>query len=182
MSLLTNRGIVAGKNNSASMTLINNMPKLVFIMHKKQKKGDRFLRNKTTGFLIGVIFVVGVVLVLAAKKSPHRLSILNVDTDEVKSMMEKYQDDLVLLDVRELEEYRSGHIRGSVLIPLDQLPHRLEELAHYKKKHILVVCRSGNRSLSAANILTQNGFRHVYNYQGGMLSWDGEVVKDLILE
>jgi glyoxylase-like metal-dependent hydrolase (beta-lactamase superfamily II) len=80
----------------------------------------------------------------------------------------------LLLDVRELEEYTGelGHIPGSLLIPLKDLPARVNEVEAYKDRHIVVVCRVGVRSTTAAAILTGLGFEQVSNLKGGMLDWN----------
>jgi len=79
----------------------------------------------------------------------------------------------ILLDVREPEEFTGelGHIPGSVLIPLKELPARVSELEADKHKDIIVICRAGVRSTTAAAILTGLGFDHVGNLKGGMLEW-----------
>jgi rhodanese-related sulfurtransferase len=73
-----------------------------------------------------------------------------------------------LLDVRQPEEYRSGHIPSAKLIPLGDLRSRMNELP--KDREILVVCHSGNRSLSATRQLAGAGFNAV-NMRGGMIAW-----------
>ena len=80
----------------------------------------------------------------------------------------------VIVDVREPEEYTGelGHIAGSVLIPLKDLTARAEELSAHKERHIIVVCRAGVRSTTAAAILTGLGYEHVSNLKGGMLDWN----------
>ncbi|MBI2089083.1 MAG: MBL fold metallo-hydrolase [Deltaproteobacteria bacterium] len=80
----------------------------------------------------------------------------------------------VLLDVREPEEYTGelGHIPGSILIPLQDLPSRAGELEGYKDRQIIAICRAGVRSTTAAAILTGLGFEQVSNLKGGMLDWN----------
>lgn len=82
----------------------------------------------------------------------------------------------LVLDVREPEEFDGelGHIAGSVLIPLKDLPARAAELEAYKERSIIVVCRAGVRSTTAAAILTGLGFEHVANLKGGMLDWNDQ--------
>jgi rhodanese-related sulfurtransferase len=70
-----------------------------------------------------------------------------------------------LLDVRQPEEFRSGHIPGARLIPLGELPNRMNELP--KNQEIIVVCHSGNRSFSASRQLAGAGYK-VLNLRGGM--------------
>ncbi len=80
----------------------------------------------------------------------------------------------LLLDVREQSEFQGelGHIRGSILIPLKQLPERADELSDHQASPIVVVCRSGVRSTTAAAILTGLGFTDVSNLRGGMVDWN----------
>ena len=72
----------------------------------------------------------------------------------------------IILDVRTKGEYGSGHIRGSINIPVEQLHKNLNKFKD-KKRTIITCCASGMRSYSAKGILKSNGFASVYN--GG--SW-----------
>jgi len=80
----------------------------------------------------------------------------------------------VIVDVREPEEYTGelGHIAESILIPLKDLTGRADELSANKERQIIVVCRAGVRSTTAAAILTGLGYEHVSNLKGGMLDWN----------
>ncbi len=75
---------------------------------------------------------------------------------------------LLILDVRQPDEYRAGHIAGAKLIPLNELGRRVDELP--KDKEILCVCASGARSSAAAGQLSGAGF-NVLNLRGGMSGW-----------
>ncbi|MBB6176895.1 rhodanese-related sulfurtransferase [Anoxybacillus tengchongensis] len=97
----------------------------------------------------------------------------NISVDEAAQMMQK--EDVVVLDVRTEEEYASGHIPGAILLPLQQLPDRMNELN--KNKTYIIVCRSGNRSAQASELLVKEGFTNIYNMTGGMNEWKGEVEK-----
>lgn len=77
-----------------------------------------------------------------------------------------------VLDVREPDEYASGHIPGSKLIPLGTLPNHLDELP--KDQPIIVVCLAGGRSARATQHLIQSGYQAV-NMMGGMMNWQGPV-------
>tara|TARA_Y100000994_G_scaffold236364_1_gene226905 strand:+ start:450 stop:746 length:297 start_codon:yes stop_codon:yes gene_type:complete len=94
--------------------------------------------------------------------------------------MNEFQDKIldnktVVLDVRTEEEYYGplGHINGSILIPINELEDRLDELNDYKNNTIYVVCRSGNRSGLGKDILNKNNFTAI-NVDGGMLGWKAD--------
>ena len=83
-----------------------------------------------------------------------------------------------ILDVRTPEEYDGplGHIEGSRLIPVQELPQRLGELSDVKDQHIFVICRSGGRSAQATRMLLDTGFQAT-NVAGGMRAWNELVGK-----
>lgn len=93
---------------------------------------------------------------------------LPVQIDVATANQLRSQDDVLILDVRENDEYAAGHIPGATLVPLGQLASRLNELP--RDKTIVAVCRSGNRSGQATQLLLQNGF-DAHNMQGGMNAW-----------
>jgi len=82
----------------------------------------------------------------------------------------------LVLDVREADEFDGelGHIPGAVLIPLRELAGRACEIEAHKDHSILVVCRAGVRSATAAAILTGLGFEQVANLRGGMVEWNDQ--------
>lgn len=71
------------------------------------------------------------------------------------------QSGATLLDVRTRPEFKSGHARGCINIPLDELPSQLNQLR--KDKPVICCCASGMRSGSARNLLLRSGFTEVYN-------------------
>ena len=92
-------------------------------------------------------------------------------------LMDKFQSEILsentfVLDVRTEAEFYGplGHIDGAILIPIDELSLRMNELEDMKDRDIYVVCRSGNRSNVGKNILRENGFNAI-NVDGGMLAW-----------
>ena len=70
----------------------------------------------------------------------------------------------IIVDVRTAGEYQSGHIKGSINIPLQNLQGQLSKLK--KDKPIITCCASGMRSASAKSMLSSNGFAEVYNGGG----------------
>lgn len=79
----------------------------------------------------------------------------------------------IVVDVREPEEFigELGHVAGALLVPMDALERRLPKLAGYVDRDVVVVCRAGARSASAAAMLRRAGFQRVHNLEGGMLAW-----------
>lgn len=78
-------------------------------------------------------------------------------------------DGAFILDVREPDEWASGHVPGATLIPLGELRSRVGELDGSQR--IVVVCRSGNRSAEGRDILLAAGFPAVTSLDGGMTDW-----------
>jgi len=76
-----------------------------------------------------------------------------------------------ILDVREPDEFKGGHLLNAKLIPLGKLRERIGELERYREKPIVVVCRSGQRSATACALLGNDGFAQVYNLSGGVMAW-----------
>ena len=101
-----------------------------------------------------------------------------IKPEELKEILERDKmGQFVLVDVRQPEEYRAGHIPGARLVPLGELEARHGELE--KDNKIVIYCRSGHRSMGAAILLCGLGFKDVYTMDGGMLDWDYEVLTGL---
>jgi phage shock protein E len=104
----------------------------------------------------------------AAQAGPSSLP-ENVSTSQVKALLG--QPDVLILDVREQDEYDAGHIPGVKLIPSGEVANRLDEIP--KDKTVIVTCRSGNRSASATKYLREQGYTNVHNMEGGIIAWQG---------
>lgn len=93
---------------------------------------------------------------------------------EVAGIMEEDgKESVVILDVREPWEYESdtGHVKDSVLIPMNQVPENLEKIRELAKKRIGVICNSGERSFYTCRYLQDNGITNVFNVEGGIIKW-----------
>ncbi len=96
-----------------------------------------------------------------------------ISTEEVKNLLHSpAAGSHQLLDVRQPAEYRTFHLPGALLIPLNDLAERLAELD--PERETIVYCRSGARSNAACQILRAENFRSVRNMTGGILQWQGE--------
>ncbi len=92
----------------------------------------------------------------------------SVDIHTVASL--KDQENVLVLDVREVTEYEAGHIPGVTLIPMGEVANRLNEIP--KDQTVIVTCRSGNRSGQVADYLRQNGYTNIHNMEGGIVAWE----------
>ena len=96
----------------------------------------------------------------------------DITVDELKARMDQ-KESLNIIDVREPYEYEEFNI-GAILIPLAELPGRLDELEHLKEQELILHCRSGGRSNTAKQFMAENGFTKVRNLLGGMLEWQSK--------
>ena len=119
--------------------------------------------------LVGGIVVVTMMLInsLFAEKLRGYTSVTPTQTTQMMN-----HENAIILDVREMKEYSSGHIVNSVHIPLSNLKTRISELDKYKNQKIIVSCRSGNRSSQACASLKKEGFEEVFNLSGGIMAWE----------
>ena len=109
--------------------------------------------------------IILLVLLLVAGCSAH---VTNVNYETAKKIID--EENAIIIDVRTQEEFDSGHIDGALLIPVDVIDEKIEENVADKKTSIIVYCRSGNRSKTAADILINHGYENVYDL-GSINNW-----------
>ena len=97
-----------------------------------------------------------------------------ITAEKAKSIMDS-EKDIVILDVREPSEYRTGHIQNAKLLPLGSIPALAAKELPDRNAKILVYCRSGGRSRVAAQQLSALGYTNVVDF-GGLMNWPYEVV------
>ena len=126
--------------------------------------------KRVTDKLFWIVLVLLGVYVLYSKG----YIMANFESVDPKVAYEMVENDnnVTLLDVRTPDEFKhDGHIADAKLIPLGQLANNLNMID--KSKKVLVYCRSGSRSVSAARILGNKGFT-VVNMSGGIMSWKSD--------
>ena len=114
------------------------------------------------------IAMVGLVVWFAYSKGWILANFESISAKQAYSLMEN-DNNVTLLDVRTIKEFKSHHIRDAQLIPLGELEKNLGKLANNKNKKILVYCQTGRRSVSASRILENNGFIPL-NIEGGLIA------------
>ena len=104
----------------------------------------------------------------AASESTYQ----QITQEEAKEMMDTQE--VIILDVREQDEYDSGHIPGAVLLPVGTIDEdTAAEVISEKDSTVLVYCRSGNRSKTASSALAELGYTNIYEF-GGINTWTYE--------
>lgn len=93
----------------------------------------------------------------------------DITVQELKQRLDSGEE-LILIDVREPHEREICHI-GGLLVPLGTIPQKIEDLAEYKDKEVIVYCRTGGRSSSAVAFLKAHGFTNPRNLVGGVHAW-----------
>ena len=100
---------------------------------------------------------------------PIEIDVLAVNT------MQQNQEEFLLLDVREQNEYDIARIDGSVLLPMSELRLRLEELEPHQDSRIVVHCHHGGRSMQVTRALRDRGYANVQNMAGGIDAWSLQI-------
>lgn len=105
--------------------------------------------------------------------TPHALP-LEIDVKSVQELRTAGEP-FLLLDVREPGEFATAQIAGAQLIPMQQIPARLNELEPYRNSRIVVQCHHGGRSLRVTHYLRSQGFDQAQNMAGGIDAWSQEI-------
>jgi rhodanese-related sulfurtransferase/rubrerythrin len=101
----------------------------------------------------------------------------DISVERVREYMARHEEnEYLLVDVRQPDEYAKGHVAGSILIPLGEIPQRMQELP--MDRDIIVYCRSGKRSRGAAIFIGSRPHvaGTVFNMTGGILTWEGHLL------
>ncbi|MDP7592396.1 MAG: rhodanese-like domain-containing protein [Litorilituus sp.] len=94
-----------------------------------------------------------------------------ISQQDLLASLNKATPKLIILDVRSAQEFNNGHIAGAVNISHENITINLKQLAQYKKKTVVVYCRSGRRAGIAESILARNGFTDLRHLTGDMNGW-----------
>lgn len=121
---------------------------------------------------IGLILFAGAILYFYFMNR----GIQTISSDELVNIRTKHK--IRLIDVREKHEFKSGHIPGSINIPLSQKQLLINRSSEWNKNEpVYLYCQSGSRSGMAARQLRKLGFQQVIHLKGGMLRWKGSIKK-----
>lgn len=115
--------------------------------------------------LVVCLFVVG----CSDNTESNLVDVQSITTSEVKDIIDNNNEDYIIIDVREDYEYKEGHLKNAVNIPLGNI----NTVSYEKNKIIIVYCRSGVRSREAANKLKNMGY--TVKDMGGIIDWNYEL-------
>ena len=93
---------------------------------------------------------------------------MSIPEISIAEFMPIHDQGIYLVDVREIDEYESGHVAGARNIPLSEFSSRITELP---SSTIYMICRSGSRSMQVCEFCVDNGLSDVVNIAGGTLGW-----------
>ena len=129
------------------------------------------------GFVI--MFIISTMTLTGCNNSVNNIDVnkteyIRISAEEAKAIIDS--ENVIILDVRTQEEFDSGHIENAVLLPITEITDNAEGILPDKDAKILVYCRSGNRSATAARELIRMGYTNVYDF-GGINTWPYETVK-----
>jgi len=89
--------------------------------------------------------------------------------------LEMASGDVIIVDVRNLDEFNAGHVEHAILLPVDEIAARAATVIPDKSQTIILYCRSGARSSRAATMLSEMGYTSVYDF-GAFTNWAGTIV------
>ncbi len=116
-----------------------------------------------------IISLLLVLLLIGCNGNNYKI----ISASEAHQMMEE-NDKIVIIDVRNYDEYTEEHIKNSINVPLNHI----EDIDLDKDTTIIVYCLSGVRSKEASEQLISMGYTNVYNIDGGIINWGYELVNE----
>jgi rhodanese-related sulfurtransferase len=120
------------------------------------------------------VLLLGIVGIFSCCTKESAVEQKSMSSENLAALIKEKAPGFILIDVRTPEEYAEGHIPTALNVPLADLPDKM--MTKDKNAHIVVYCRSGNRSASAQKILVDAGFKNVIDF-GAIGKWTGEIVK-----
>ena len=116
-----------------------------------------------------VLMLLSLLLLAGCGGGEKETAYQQISQEEAKEMMDVQE--VVILDVREQDEYDSGHIPNAVLVPAETINEdSAATVIPEKDSTVLVFCRNGNRSKAASSALAELGYANIYEF-GGIKTW-----------
>ena len=119
-------------------------------------------------------YIILTILLFFTACNTRETAQIRISQEQAREMMQN--QNVVIIDVRTPGEFASGFIENAVLMPLDEIASLAPYLIPDKDQTLLIYCRSGSRSNTAAHVLIEMGYTSVYDF-GGIIDWQGEIVR-----
>lgn len=134
------------------------------------------MKTRLVTLLVGAMLgAVGGAQAIAADPAPvESISVTSISQFDLLTRMQRKDPDLVVLDVRTAAEFAKGHIPGARNVSHDLLQSSLESLGDVRDKQVVLYCRSGRRTMIAADVLRKAGFKRLAHLEGDFLAWESE--------
>ena len=110
-----------------------------------------------------LLVVIILLFISSSKKGGLKIS-------SQKLILLSNQDESLIVDLRDSESFKAGHITASINIPLKDLSRRTNEIDH-NEKSIILVCETGSASTNAGETLKKEGYKDIYILRGGINQW-----------
>lgn len=130
---------------------------------------DKFIQFATNHPLLVAAFV-GLWMVFFFMESKR--SGRSVSAQIVTNLVNRHNG--LVVDLRSNDDFRAGHIPGSMNVPMDKLLDHVEKIKNYQDKPLILVCNAGTNATAAGRQLQEKGFSQVYRLAGGMQGWRGD--------
>ena len=137
-------------------------------MSKQVQKTIKKKKNNNIWLFLGGLIIISLAVIIGLSQNIVSTNTLPPEVS-VEDAYQMRENGAFILDVRELNEWEDGHIPDATLIPLGQIESRMDEVP--KDQVVVIVCRSGNRSAQARDILKNAGFTNITSMAGGMNQW-----------
>lgn len=122
------------------------------------------------------VVLIFCLILLTGCSNNEKITYKNISSSEAYNIIES-EEDYIVIDVRESDEYLSGHVKNAVNVPLGELENQIDQIVLDKDKLILVYCQSGRRSEEASKVLVDMGYTNVNNF-GGLNNWSYDIVSE----
>ena len=100
--------------------------------------------------------------------------VAEISAEDMRTQLKKARREIQLVDVRTPEEFKRGHIKGSLNVPLSILKKQVAALPFDKDRQIIAICYSATRSIPALRILSDAGYKDAVQLQGGLRVWESK--------
>ncbi len=117
-----------------------------------------------------VFFCILLLCLTGMAAGQSRLAGASISPDEFMQRLQS-KDQVMIIDVRTINEFGMGHIPGAINIPLSDLANRLDEIRKQQQKDIILYCESGMRAGMAEHVMRKEGIENILNLEGHMSVW-----------